>query len=1159
MGKKTLLVALLTMCLLLAYTSLAFGAAFSDVQGNWAETQIKKWAEKGLVGGYLDGTFKPNNEVTRAEFVALVNRAFGITNAGAEANFTDVQEGQWCYQDVAAAKAAGYIAGYTDGSFRPNQTITRQEVASILVRLMDLEQTTEGLEQFNDAGQIPAWSRGAIGAIVKAGLMVGYTDGTFQAVRSITRAEAVVTLDRALDYKAGPVVITAIEGTVTLDGKAVDGATVRVFEAGGYKVLKETTSDSNGKYKVELETGTYDLTAATESEVAYASGVKVTAAKASVTDLSLEAAAVISGVLEDKSGKAVKNTTILFTTNPTFVTETNTRGEYTVPVLPNREYTVRAYDPGEEEAEPEVVEESLEVGSAGAHDIGALQAPFSVGVSFGGGGGAPTTPEGPIVLGENDIKAGQTYDNDRGYKIASFGTFGPADGQTVAVFTSKLIIDPGDDGTLILQNIEAQDIEVLSGGKETIKPRKVKANKLVAKAASGVKIEAGAGTEITEFEVAGETHIAVATDAQGDQKPKIGKVKIKPAAGSKSVEFSGDLTETTVTLETGDVTLRANNGAQTGKVVVEAAGAIKLEGQGSFGEVEVSEEAGTGGTPVIEVAQGTSVAKLVLSTTVKIEGNGAANVPLEVTDPDTVEIIVDDQDNQNQLIETAVENATSAIALIKDSITIDDEATVVSARNRVNAIKVLTKYNDEQINTHYPDLGIDSLKNAEAVISTLKQISIGYASGDSAGSVTQNLTLSTTVNSLTVTWTSNNTGVISNNGIVTRPQSDVTVTLTATINKGGITGKKTFRLTVLGMLVKPKITSFAGANVAGNVNTIQVSLSNIHTNTGIEVNKDAKLALNVEGLGTVRQLTLQAGKVNNIYNILIPAADEIDLSELDLSLLAQATRDCPPATKEEVLKAINFTGLFEVLKGSPGIKDTIITETNLSELMATAQADNNINKADILDAVDFAGVINAVRYDDNITRNDIFSAVQLSELVVIVYAIEDDVVRNEILSAVDINDLAEAETKEEVFNAVDFVALFDAISKTSESTKDQIVQAVNFTALFDLIKKANSATTEAIFDSISFTSLFSAISGASDGTIAKTVEVTLEIIDIMQKYNITRGDILDNIEFSQLDKVDIFNWLSCIDGNSNVLTIEAILTDINNEGNNNTYTININQ
>jgi len=194
---------MLTTCLVFVLSICAYAADFPDLQGHWAGQQINAWAEKGLVKGYADGTFKPNQEVTRAEFVVLVNRTFEISVADGDPGFNDVKAGQWYYKDIVAAKAAGYISGYANNTFQPGKTITRQEAASILVRLLKIAPTTEGIEKFKDQAQIPEWSRDSIGAVLSAKLMQGFPDETFKPARGITRAEAVVSLDRAIKASEG--------------------------------------------------------------------------------------------------------------------------------------------------------------------------------------------------------------------------------------------------------------------------------------------------------------------------------------------------------------------------------------------------------------------------------------------------------------------------------------------------------------------------------------------------------------------------------------------------------------------------------------------------------------------------------------------------------------------------------------------------------------------------------------------------------------------------------------------------------------------------------------------------------------------------------------------------------------------------------------------
>jgi len=234
--------------------------------------------------------------------------------------------------------------------------------------------------------------------------MGGYPDGTFKPKNPITRAETVVTLDRALgdapsEEEPEPAVESAVEGVVTFNDKPVANAVINIFKAGSYEVLEDTKTDSQGLYKIKLEPGEYDITAIGKDAVGYASKVKVTDGKVTKVDFALKDAAEISGVLKDKNGKVVKKATVLFTTNPTFITETDNDGEFSVLVLPDKTYTVRAYKPGEEDKKPEVVEEELKVGKAGEYDIGTLKASFAVSSSGGGGGGGSS--DGKTVTEKN--------------------------------------------------------------------------------------------------------------------------------------------------------------------------------------------------------------------------------------------------------------------------------------------------------------------------------------------------------------------------------------------------------------------------------------------------------------------------------------------------------------------------------------------------------------------------------------------------------------------------------------------------------------------------------------------------------------------------------------------------------------------------------------
>lgn len=239
MKKHTLLQRLLPLAMLAAMLLSAVPAAavFRDTAGHWAEKTLDEWQDEGLIDGYGDGSFQPNGTVTRAEFAKLVNCTLGFT-AESEISFSDVTERDWFHAEVARAVAAGYAQG-SGGMFRPNQPVTRAEAAAMLARAAGLAANEEGADAFADAASIPAWAKGSVGAAVEAGYMTGYPDGTFGALGSITRAEAVVTLDRV--RKSAKETVIEKAGT-TLENETVLGDLVIAESVGeGNVTLKNVT------------------------------------------------------------------------------------------------------------------------------------------------------------------------------------------------------------------------------------------------------------------------------------------------------------------------------------------------------------------------------------------------------------------------------------------------------------------------------------------------------------------------------------------------------------------------------------------------------------------------------------------------------------------------------------------------------------------------------------------------------------------------------------------------------------------------------------------------------------------------------------------------------------------------------------------------------
>lgn len=176
---------------------------FGDITGHWAKSAIDLLASKLIITGTSDTAFSPAQKVTRAEFAALITRSLGLAATSSGAAFSDVSASAWYADAIHTAAAAGLITGYTDGSFKPNSPITRQEMASILSKAMKYTGATltadpAALAKFSDAADIAAWSQSAVEEIAAAGIIQGRADGSFAPQMSATRAEAVTMLEKTL-------------------------------------------------------------------------------------------------------------------------------------------------------------------------------------------------------------------------------------------------------------------------------------------------------------------------------------------------------------------------------------------------------------------------------------------------------------------------------------------------------------------------------------------------------------------------------------------------------------------------------------------------------------------------------------------------------------------------------------------------------------------------------------------------------------------------------------------------------------------------------------------------------------------------------------------------------------------------------------------------
>lgn len=191
------------------YALVQSSKTFPDVASSWSKDDVTDMASRLIVNGE-DGNFVPDREVTRAEFAAMLVRALGLADEQSSHLPKDVHPSDWYAGVVGTAINHGLIEGYNDGNFRPNQYITREEAAMIMSHAMDYtgqsttlsdSQVKQQLNQFSDRKQVSNWAEKAVAATAKSAIVQG-NQGRFEPQSHVTRAQAASMIRRLLQ-KAG--------------------------------------------------------------------------------------------------------------------------------------------------------------------------------------------------------------------------------------------------------------------------------------------------------------------------------------------------------------------------------------------------------------------------------------------------------------------------------------------------------------------------------------------------------------------------------------------------------------------------------------------------------------------------------------------------------------------------------------------------------------------------------------------------------------------------------------------------------------------------------------------------------------------------------------------------------------------------------------------
>ncbi|WP_313345096.1 S-layer homology domain-containing protein [Sedimentibacter sp.] len=178
--------------------------SFKDIENHWAKNEIELLAGKGIISGMGDDVFKPEEKITRAQFAILLFNLLNLKSENYTGKFADVKESDWFSLFVEAVAKKGIVLG-SDGYFHPNKEITREEMAVMIVRAMELREVIIDADRvsFVDKDNISEWAVDSVSKASQKGIIKGMTEFTFEPKQNATRAQASVMIFRLMEVIEG--------------------------------------------------------------------------------------------------------------------------------------------------------------------------------------------------------------------------------------------------------------------------------------------------------------------------------------------------------------------------------------------------------------------------------------------------------------------------------------------------------------------------------------------------------------------------------------------------------------------------------------------------------------------------------------------------------------------------------------------------------------------------------------------------------------------------------------------------------------------------------------------------------------------------------------------------------------------------------------------
>ncbi|MFC9775057.1 S-layer homology domain-containing protein [Paenibacillus chitinolyticus] len=689
------------------FVQAASTGTLTDLDRSYAQKEIEGLISEGILSGYPDGTFKPENPITRAEFAKILVLALGLKEEPAKsASFHDVDASSWYSGYVGSLVASGITQGTTASTFSPDAKVTREELVVFFVRAFGLAERASvksPTTKLTDLDLASDWAKPSVSLAYEIGFVNGIDNGE-----------------------------------------------------GGLLFKPKSSSDRQAVARLAYEFKTNNKAYLSKAEEILASKPEVTQPEQQIQSLVSQSSTtmevIFSSALTELNKEDFKFDHDLLVTAADFKSGSKTIVVLTTTTQNSGTKYVLTYK-----------------GKPSGKSVEGTSPVFGGGGGGGGfgGGGAPggITPTVEQLLASGKPQTTIT--------VQASGTYGPANGKTSV---QTLILDPGSAGEVSLNNIDAEQMEVRSGSANSIKLRNVTVKNLKINAVNNnglpVRVEAGDGTRITYTEVTTQAVLE-------GSSPQGGFGKIKLDASGNKVSFKGRIDSEAAVVSPGmTLSIESPTAGNNQPTVLKA--------------LTVS-----AANTVVEIGPAATLSEISSDQSVSLTGNSEslAKIKLNGSGPFKLDPAV-----ENEVKEKAIANANKAL---KDYLAASGDfseilAKVLEADRTIEIAKQYGAQDQDFTNTYSFYFNRDTVYELNEALTAL---TIGYVPGDSANHVTERPTLPDNNGKNTlITWSSSDTNVLSPwSSYLTRPASgagDKEITLTATLYNKAFTATKSFKMTV---------------------------------------------------------------------------------------------------------------------------------------------------------------------------------------------------------------------------------------------------------------------------------------------------------------------------------------------------------------------------